>query len=68
MEIISHRGYWKSVKEKNTEIAFSRSFALNYGTETDLRDCLGKLVISHDMPNGNEIYFDEFLSLAGPKE
>ncbi len=68
MQIISHRGYWKSVKEKNTEIAFSRSFALNYGTETDLRDCLGKLVISHDIPSGNEIYFDEFLSLVGPEE
>ena len=68
MQIISHRGYWKSGKEKNTEIAFSRSFALNFGTETDLRDCMGKLVISHDMPNGNEIYFDEFLSLVGPKE
>ena len=56
------------LKRKNTEIAFSRSFALNYGTETDLRDCLGKLVISHDMPNGNEIYFDKFLSLVGPEE
>ena len=68
MQIISHRGYWKSGKEKNTEIAFSRSFALNYGTETDLRDYLGNLVISHDIPNGDEIYFDEFLSLVGPEE
>ena len=68
MQIISHRGYWKTVEEKNTEIAFSRSFALNYGTETDVRDYLGKLVISHDIPNGSEIHFEEFLSLVGPEE
>ena len=66
MIIISHRGYWKCVDEKNTEIAFSRSFELDFGTETDVRDCLGKLVISHDMPDGSEIHFEEFLSLVGP--
>lgn len=48
MRIISHRGYWKSVEEKNTEAAFERSFASGYGTETDLRDLDGSLVISHD--------------------
>jgi len=68
MIIISHRGYWKSIDEKNTEIAFRRSFELDFGTETDLRDCLGQLVVSHDMPDGSEMHFESFLSLITPKE
>ena len=64
MFIISHRGYWRSIEEKNSEIAFSRSFKLDFGTETDIRDCLGKLVISHDMPTGGEMDFEKFLSLV----
>lgn len=64
MNILSHRGYWQDNAERNTEIAFSRSFALGYGTETDVRDCKGELVISHDMPGGNEILFSRFLAMA----
>ena len=55
MIILSHRGYWKSEEERNQEVAFHHSFDLGYGTETDIRDIQGKLVISHDMPQGNEI-------------
>jgi hypothetical protein len=50
MKILSHRGYWKSENEKNTRIAFERSFLLGFGTETDIRDLNGELVISHDPP------------------
>ena len=64
MRIISHRGYWKTPAEKNTIHAFQRSFALGFGTETDIRDLKGELVISHDMPTGDEIRFEEFLALA----
>lgn len=64
MKIISHRGYWQDASEKNTIAAFHRSFALGFGTETDVRDCAGQLVISHDMPTGNELSFDAFLQLA----
>jgi glycerophosphoryl diester phosphodiesterase len=63
MNILSHRGYWKINAEKNTETAFARSFNLGYGTETDIRDSLGKLVVSHDMPLGNEITLQQFLKL-----
>ncbi|WP_320820884.1 hypothetical protein [Thalassolituus sp.] len=63
MNIISHRGYWQSDVEKNTEIAFERSFRLGFGTETDVRDCQGKLVISHDIPTGNEILMSRFLEI-----
>jgi len=50
IKIISHRGYWKEPFEKNTELAFRRSFDLGFGTETDIRDLDGELVICHDMP------------------
>ncbi|HAU8253658.1 TPA: hypothetical protein I7148_20550 [Vibrio vulnificus] len=68
MEIISHRGYWKVAEEKNTEIAFRRSFSLGYGTETDIRDNNGELVISHDMPNGDELTFECFLKIYSEYE
>lgn len=63
MEILSHRGYWLAVDEKNSELAFRRSFSIGFGTETDVRDCGGNLVISHDMPTGTEMSFDAFLSI-----
>lgn len=63
MKILSHRGYWNNTQEKNTTIAFNRSFDSGYGTETDVRDIAGRLVISHDMPFGDELDFDEFLKL-----
>lgn len=63
MIILSHRGYWKQIKEKNTIAAFRHSFSLGFGTETDIRDLNGKLVISHDMPNNNAISFKEFLDI-----
>jgi hypothetical protein len=50
VKILSHRGYWKSPQEKNSIAAFERSFRLGYGTETDIRDLSGSLVISHDPP------------------
>lgn len=63
MELIAHRGWWKSPAEKNTAAAFEAALAAGYGIETDIRDCCGTLVISHDMPRGGEQSFDDFLSL-----
>ncbi len=63
MQILSHRGYWLTPEEKNEKIAFERSFDMGYGTETDLRDFKGEIVIAHDMPHGNEITFEEVLQL-----
>ncbi|MFN5856701.1 MAG: hypothetical protein ACK456_12545 [Pseudanabaenaceae cyanobacterium] len=63
MHILSHRGYWQTAAEKNTETAFHRSFSLGFGTETDVRDALGELVISHDPPIGGEMKFSYFLEI-----
>lgn len=67
MIILSHRGYWLESTEKNKEVAFRRSFDLGFGTETDVRDRKGELVISHDMPNGNEMTLDDFLKIFGKR-
>jgi glycerophosphoryl diester phosphodiesterase len=63
MVIISHRGYWKEEQEKNQIIAFKRSFSLGFGTETDIRDYNGKLVISHDMADESCISVKKFFEI-----
>jgi hypothetical protein len=61
MNVLSHRGCWADVSEKNTTLAFERSFALGFGTETDVRDRDGRLVISHDMPDADALSFEAYL-------
>lgn len=68
MIVLSHRGYWKTQEEKNTNAAFERSFDLGFGTETDVRDCKGELVISHDMPKGGEMTLDQFLDILDGRD
>ena len=63
MEIISHRGYWFKNSEKNSDLAFRRSFGLSFGTETDIRDFDGELVISHDVANKNCITIEKFFEI-----
>jgi hypothetical protein len=61
LEILSHRGYWKTPAEKNAAVAFARSFELGFGTETDVRDLGGRLVISHDPPGHDAMPIERFL-------
>lgn len=63
MIILSHRGYWKDISEKNQKIAFNRSFELGFGTETDIRDYKGELVISHDIADASAMALNDFLNL-----
>jgi hypothetical protein len=63
MQFLSHRGYWHAPQEKNTELAFARSFGLGFGTETDVRDLDGQLVISHDPPRAGALPLGRFLDL-----
>ncbi len=66
MEIISHRGLWHTPSEHNTAAAFARSFDIGMGTETDLRDHNGEVVIAHDMPTGSPMLFEQLLQqMAG---
>jgi hypothetical protein len=63
MIILSHRGYWKNENEKNIPISFERSFSLSFGTETDIRDYKGELVIAHDMADENSISVEKFFEI-----
>ena len=64
MKILCHRGYWKEPSEKNTPAAFRRGFALGLGTETDIRDFNGSLVVSHDPPRSNVMTFAQLLEMT----
>lgn len=63
MIILSHRGWWLKSTEKNTSIAFQRSFQEGYGTETDIRDFQGELVISHDIADASSIKAEDFFTI-----
>jgi glycerophosphoryl diester phosphodiesterase len=63
MKIISHRGFWTEFHEKNSEVAFKRSFENGFGLETDIRDYKGELVISHDIPEGGCLPFQRLLEI-----
>jgi hypothetical protein len=63
LEIISHRGLWSIPQEKNSENSFINSFKLMYGTETDVRDFNGGLVISHDIANESCMEINSFFDL-----
>ncbi len=63
MIILSHRGYWKKKNEKNSITAFERSFFRGFGTETDIRDFKGELVVSHDIANENCVSLRKFFEI-----
>lgn len=65
MEIVSHRGFWNSNIPKNSKAAFENSFQNEFGTETDLRDLNGEIVISHDIPTLGEkpLTLEEFFEI-----
>ncbi|SDA24856.1 hypothetical protein SAMN02799622_03499 [Methylobacterium sp. UNC378MF] len=63
MRIISHRGWWHQPDEKNTVPAFERTIAAGYGTETDVRDRAGRLVVSHDPPEDEPLPWEVLLDL-----
>ncbi len=63
MKIISHRGWWRNPTEKNTLLAFRQTIAGGYGTETDVRDYLGRLVVSHDPVHDDTTPWDDLLAL-----
>lgn len=52
MQILSHRGFWKEPKEKNSIAAIDGSFREGFGLETDVRDLfvggVSEIVVSHD--------------------
>lgn len=50
---MAHRGIWTKPEEKNSLQSLNLSFDLGIGIETDVRDCDGRLVVSHDPPRAS---------------
>lgn len=63
MKILSHRGAWQSIDERNSLIAFKHSLELGYGFESDVRDFNGELVISHDIATSHSPKLKDVLKL-----
>ncbi len=63
MEIIAHRGFWKTEEEKNKKEAFARARREQIGLETDFRDYEQKLVISHNVADGTCMSADDFFAM-----
>lgn len=63
MEILSHRGHWLTRDERNARVALARSFEGGFGTETDLRDLAGRLVVAHDPPMADAPAAEELFTL-----
>lgn len=63
MKILAHRGFWNTLEEKNSLKALNRAFQNGYGIETDIRDYLGELVISHNIPDSKSPKLEELLSI-----
>lgn len=68
MLILSHRGFWTHPDEKNALGAFDRTVASGFGTETDVRDCGGELVIAHDPPMADALLLTEVLDRFDGKD
>jgi len=63
MNYLAHRGFWRTPDEKNSETAIRRAFEYGFGIETDVRDCNGRLVISHDPPKTDAMDFASFIGI-----
>jgi glycerophosphoryl diester phosphodiesterase len=61
VEILAHRGWWQKPAQKNTLPALERALAAGLGVETDVRDCSGELVVSHDPPFYGVLLFRKLL-------
>lgn len=49
MKILAHRGYWNAEIERNSPVAIRTALERGYGFESDVRDYMGRLVISHNI-------------------
>lgn len=63
MEIIAHRGFWKDTSEKNTMTALKRAADSGIGTETDFRDYMEKLAVSHNVADVTSPMAEDFFKL-----
>ncbi len=63
MDILAHRGMWKQPEQRNSMNALVQAIRSGFGIETDVRDCAGNLVISHDIAGPESAHFEDFLKI-----
>ena len=49
MHILAHRGYWNQNISANSSAAIKAAIENGYGFESDVRDYMGRMVISHNI-------------------
>lgn len=49
MKILAHRGYWTKCGQNNSPEAIRAALEHGYGFESDVRDYMGRMVISHNI-------------------
>ena len=49
MEILAHRGFWDAAHPRNSLASLSQALDAGFGFESDIRDYVGELVISHNI-------------------
>lgn len=59
--ILSHRGVWSSKVSQNSVTSFKEASKAGFGIELDVRDFMGELVVSHDVPVGKPPSFRHVL-------
>ncbi|CUW38124.1 conserved protein of unknown function(PLC-like phosphodiesterase, TIM beta/alpha-barrel domain,3-208) [Magnetospirillum sp. XM-1] len=69
--ILAHRGAWRQKAEQNRPDCLASALRSGFGIETDLRDRLGEVVVSHDIPGADAPLLSqcwgEWLDLASPE-
>lgn len=64
--ILAHRGLWTKRIEQNSRGAIIAALEEGFGLETDIRDWMGMLAISHDPPSSSKpLLLDELLPAIG---
>lgn len=64
--IYCHRGFWTSIDKQNSLEAFTLAATHGFGIETDIRDHLGTIAISHDPTNASCLAIEELPSSGVP--
>ena len=55
MQILAHRGYWNEIIPCNSPMALKSAVEKGYGFESDVRDYIGRMVVSHNVAEAKYI-------------
>lgn len=55
MEVLAHRGYWIEEIKNNSYEALIKALENGFGFESDIRDYMGELVISHNIAESESL-------------